>query len=69
MAIEDKKISYRTYFVAVMFFIMAVFVLIKLNNIQWVEGKYYRQLAKERTVRISQFLQIKEMYILLMEVC
>lgn len=51
MAIEDKKISYRTYFVAVMFFIMAVFVLIKLNNIQWVEGKYYRQLAKERTVK------------------
>ena len=51
MAIEDKKISYRTYFVAVMFFIMAVFVLVKLNNIQWVEGKYYRQLAKERTVK------------------
>ena len=51
MAIEDKKLSYRTYFVAVMFFIMAVFVLVKLNNIQWVEGKYYRQLAKERTVK------------------
>ncbi|MFD2909975.1 penicillin-binding protein [Flavobacterium ardleyense] len=51
MAIEDKKISYRTYFVAVMFFIMAVFVLVKLNNIQWVEGQYYRQLAKERTVK------------------
>lgn len=51
MAIEDKKISYRMYFVAVMFFMMAVFILIKLNNIQWVEGKYYRQLAKERTVK------------------
>jgi cell division protein FtsI (penicillin-binding protein 3) len=51
MAIEDKKISNRMYFVAVMFFIMAVFVLIKLNNIQWVDGKYYRQLAKERTVK------------------
>ena len=51
MAIEDKKISYRMYFVAVMFFIMAVFILIKLNNIQWVEGNYYRQLGKERTVK------------------
>ena len=51
MAIEDKKISYRMYFVAVMFFIMAVFILIKLNNIQWVEGPYYRKLAKERTVK------------------
>lgn len=51
MAIEDKKISYRMYFVAVVFFMMAVFILIKLNNIQWVEGKYYRQLAKERTVK------------------
>ena len=51
MAIEDKKISYRMYFVAVMFFIMAVFILIKLNNIQWVEGNYYRKLGKERTVK------------------
>ena len=51
MAIEEKKISYRMYFVAVMFFIMAVFVLVKLNNIQWVDGTYYRELAKERTVK------------------
>jgi len=65
MAIEDKKISYRMYFVAVMFFIMAVFILIKLNNIQWVEGPYYR---KKELLRISLFQQIKEMYILLTEV-
>ena len=51
MAVEDKKISYRMYFVAFMFFMMAVLVLIKLNNIQWVEGSYYRKLAKERTVK------------------
>jgi len=51
MAIEDKKISYRMYFVAFMFFIMATFILIKLNNIQWVEGKYYRKLGNERTVK------------------
>ena len=51
MAIEDKKISYRMYFVAFMFLVMAVLILIKLNNIQWVEGPYYRKLAKERTVK------------------
>ncbi|WP_396209575.1 penicillin-binding protein [Flavobacterium sp.] len=51
MAIEDKKISYRMYFVAVLFFIMAALVLIKLNNIQWVEGKYFRDLGNKRTVK------------------
>ncbi len=51
MAIEDKKISYRMYFVAFLFFMMAVLVLIKLNNIQWVEGKYYRNLGNKRTVK------------------
>ncbi len=51
MAVEDKKISYRMYFVAFMFLVMAVLVLIKLNNIQWVEGPYYRKLAQERTVK------------------
>lgn len=51
MAIEDKKISYRIYIVAVMIFVMAVCVSVKLTNIQWVEGDYYRQLAKERTVK------------------
>ena len=51
MAIEDKKISYRMYFVAFLFFMMAVLVLIKLNNIQWVEGKYYRKLGNKRTVK------------------
>jgi cell division protein FtsI (penicillin-binding protein 3) len=30
---------------------MAVLILIKLNNIQWVEGPYYRKLAQERTVK------------------
>ena len=51
MAVEDKKISYRMYFVAFMFLVMAVLILIKLNNIQWVEGSYYRKLAQERTVK------------------
>ena len=51
MELKDKNISYRTYFVAFTFLVMAVLILIKLNNIQWVEGKYYRNLAKERTVK------------------
>ena len=51
MAVEDKKISYRIYLVAFMIFVMAVLIAVKLTNIQWVEGEYYRELAKERTVR------------------
>lgn len=51
MAIEEKNISYRIYIVAVVVLVMAVAIMIKLTNIQWVEGDYYRQLAKERTVR------------------
>jgi cell division protein FtsI (penicillin-binding protein 3) len=30
---------------------MAIAIAVKLTNIQWVEGDYYRKLAKERTVR------------------
>ncbi len=30
---------------------MAIAITVKLTNIQWVEGDYYRKLAKERTVR------------------
>ena len=51
MAVEDKYISYRMYLVAFAMFIMAIAITVKLTNIQWVEGNYYRKLAKERTVR------------------
>jgi cell division protein FtsI (penicillin-binding protein 3) len=51
MAVEDKQISYRIYLVAFVMFLMAVAITIKLTNIQWVEGDYYRKLAKERTVK------------------
>ena len=51
MAVEDKQISYRIYLVACGIFIMAIAIAVKLTNIQWVEGDYYRKLAKERTVR------------------
>jgi len=51
MAIEEKNISYRIYLFAFMVFIIAVAITVKLCNIQWVEGDYYRKLAKERTVK------------------
>lgn len=51
MAVEDKHISYRIYLVAFAIFLMAIAIVVKLTNIQWVQGDYYRELAKERTVR------------------
>jgi cell division protein FtsI (penicillin-binding protein 3) len=51
MAVEDKHISYRIYLVAFAIFLMAIGIVVKLTNIQWVEGDYYRKLAKERTVK------------------
>lgn len=51
MAVEDKNISYRVYFVVVVIFLMAIGILVKLTNIQWVHGDYYRKLAKERTIK------------------
>lgn len=51
MEVTDKHISYRIYLVAVVIFLMAIGVAVKLTNIQWVEGEYYRKLAKERSVK------------------
>ncbi|MFM2230820.1 MAG: Stage sporulation protein [Bacteroidota bacterium] len=53
MAVEDKDkaLSYRTYLTAVGIFFIALAIAVKLTNIQWVEGEYYRKLAKERTVK------------------
>jgi cell division protein FtsI (penicillin-binding protein 3) len=51
MGVEDKNISYRIYLVAFAIFVMAVLIIIKVTNIQWVEGDFYRQLAKDRSVR------------------
>ncbi len=51
MAVDDKHISYRIYLVAVFIFLMAIAIVVKLTNIQWVDGDYYRKLAKQRTVR------------------
>jgi cell division protein FtsI (penicillin-binding protein 3) len=54
MAIEEKNNSLRMYLVAGFMFVIAILVVIKLTNIQWVDGPYYRQLAKELTVKNFQ---------------
>jgi cell division protein FtsI (penicillin-binding protein 3) len=51
MAIEDKNISYRIYLFALVVLVIAAAIVVKLTNIQWVEGDYYRKLAKERSVK------------------
>lgn len=51
MAVEDKKIANRMFFIAFLFIMMAVFILIKLTTILYVDGAYYRNLGKKRTVK------------------
>ncbi len=51
MAVEDKQISYRIYLMAFIVLVMAIAIMVKLTNIQWVDGNYYRKLAKERSVK------------------
>jgi cell division protein FtsI (penicillin-binding protein 3) len=51
MAIEDKNMSYRIYLFALLVLLIVIAIVVKLTNIQWVEGDYYRKLAKERSVK------------------
>ncbi len=51
MEVENKNISYRIYIVALLMFFVAVGIVVKLTNIQWVEGDKWRKLAKERSVK------------------
>lgn len=51
MGIEGKNILNRIYFIALVILIMAISITVKLTNIQWVKGDYYRKLAKDRTVK------------------
>lgn len=51
MEIGDKSIVYRIYIVAFFIIVLAIGIVIKLTDIQWVKGDYYRELAKERTVK------------------
>ncbi len=51
MAIEARNILKRIYIISLLLFVMIVAIAVKLTNIQWVEGDYYRKLAKERSVK------------------
>lgn len=51
MAVNDKNINYRMYLFVATMILFAILIAVKLNNIQWVEGDYYRNLAKQRTVK------------------
>ena len=51
MAVTDKNSATRIYIVAFVIFLMTIGIVVKLTTIQWVEGNYYRKLAKERTVK------------------
>ncbi|SFA77863.1 cell division protein FtsI (penicillin-binding protein 3) [Flavobacterium swingsii] len=51
MAIEDRNILKRIYVIALVILLMVTAVSVKLTNIQWVEGDYYRKLAKDRSIK------------------
>lgn len=51
MAVTEKNILKRLYFVAGCMFIFALLVVFKLINIQFVQGEQYRGLAEKRTLK------------------
>ncbi|MFD2516489.1 penicillin-binding protein [Salinimicrobium flavum] len=51
MATTEKKILYRIYGVAALMFLLAIFVGLKLLDIQIMEGEKYQQIAQDRTYR------------------
>jgi len=53
VSINEKNISTRLYFVAGGMFLFALLIIIKLVNIQFVDGDKYRELAKKNTIKNS----------------
>ena len=51
MAVTEKHILNRLYFVASCLFLFAILVVIKLCNIQFIQGDKYREMAEKRTVK------------------
>ena len=51
MAVVKENGAFRIYGIAIVFFMIAIAIAIKLTNIQWIEGDYYRKLARERTIK------------------
>lgn len=53
MPVNEKNISNRLYFVAGGMFLFAILIIVKLVNIQFVDGDKYRDLAKKNTIKNS----------------
>ncbi len=46
-----STITNRIYIVALVIFLIAIAIFVKLTNIQWVHGNHYRKLAKQNTIK------------------
>ena len=46
-----STITNRIYIVALVIFLIAIAIIVKLTNIQWVHGNHYRKLAKQNTIK------------------
>ena len=51
MAKTKKHIINRIYFISVLIFILAISIVVKLINIQFVNGDYYIALSKEKNIK------------------
>ena len=51
MVENNKNIILRIYVVAVVIFLMAVAIVLKITNIQWVEGDSLRKLANKHSIQ------------------
>ena len=51
MAVTEKHILNRMYFVATCLFLFVIAVVVKLCAIQFVDGEKYRELAENRTIK------------------
>ena len=51
MAIKDKNILNRLYFISGCMFIFAILVVVKLVNTQFVEGDMYRKKGEQRVFK------------------
>ena len=51
MATTKKHIINRTYIVSVLIFILAISIVVKLVNIQFVKGDYYIGLSEENNIK------------------
>ena len=52
MVEDNKNIILRIYIIAVVIFFMALAIVVKITNIQWVEGDSLRKLAKKHSVQL-----------------